>query len=144
MALSSLQRFILAARGVKSWNPEAAGNAIDYAFSILDRVAVGRTVFRIVYDPKKGRIHYRTKANPHIRYLDCKAFDYSCRTPVQVLPISDGKEGEITDRFSDYTFETNYELIRNSFAGTSFLEKIPDEVRQMIARYPESLPCKAP
>jgi hypothetical protein len=51
-------------------------------------------------------------------------------------------KGDVTEKFTDYTFEANYTLIKKSYLGTSFLRKTPDAVLQQLARYPEMLKCK--
>jgi choloylglycine hydrolase len=140
----SLTRFVRAARGVKGWDPKTEASPVDHAWSILDKVTVERTVFGIVYDVKNGRIHYRTKSNSRVRFVDFNKVDYSCKTPVRILDLALDGEGDMTDRFSDYTLEANFALIKKSFTGTSFLKNTPETVMQMLAQYPENLPCTAP
>ncbi len=137
----SLKRFVWAAKGVNSWNSKTGADPVDYAWDMLDKVAVDVTMFRIVYDVKNGRIHYRTKSNPNIRFLNFNAFDFSCSEPVKILDLSVGESGNATALFSDYTYEANYDLISKSYAGTEFLKSIPDDVIQRVARYPETLQC---
>jgi len=137
----SLKRFVWAAQGVNSWDSEKNADPVDYAWEILDKVAVNVTMFRIVYDVKNGRIHFRTKSNPNLRFLNFNAFNFSCSEPVKILDISAGEGGDVTAKFSDYTYEANYDLICRSYAGTGFLKNVSDEVRQIVAKYPESLKC---
>ena len=140
-ANNSLKRFVWAANGVEQWDPKTQGSPVDYAFSILDKVSVNPTMISIVYHVANGRIYYRCKSNANIRYIDCSEFDYSCDEPVKILDIVIGQAGDVTDMFVDYTYEANYDLINRSYSGTEFLGGVPDSVRQMVARYPESLPC---
>lgn len=137
----SLKRFVWAAQGVHDWNSKTGADPIDYAWEILDKVAVDMTMFRIVYDVKNGRIHFRTKSTPNIRFLNFNAFDFSCSEPVRILDISAGERGDVTALFSDYTYEANYDLIRRSYTGTEFLKNISDDVKQIVAKYPERLEC---
>ena len=138
----SLKRFVWAARGVEEWNPETNGSPVDYAFKILDKVAVDFTMFRIVYDPAQNRIHYLNRSNPQVRSIDCNAFDYSCETPVKVLDINTGQTGDVTTMFTDYTYEMNYNLIDQAYSETEFLKGRSDSVRAVVARYPETLSCE--
>jgi choloylglycine hydrolase len=138
----SLKRFVWAARGVEEWNPENNESSIDYAFEILDKVSVPTTMFRIVYDPGHNRIYYFNQSNPHVRSIDCSAFDYSCETPVKVLGINAGQPGDVTPMFTDYTYEMNYDLIDRVYSETDFLKATPDSVRAFVARYPETLSCE--
>jgi len=137
----SLKRFVWAARGVNSWDPKTSGDPIEYSFEILDKVSINMTMFRIVYDVKNGRIYFLSRSNPNVRFFNFDAFDFSCSEPVKILDLSAGEEGDVTALFSDYTYEANYDLIRRSYAGTEFLKNVSDAVRQIVAKYPESLEC---
>ncbi len=137
----SVKRYYWAAEGVEKWNGGAGGEPVGYAFGILDKVAGDYTMFRIVYDVKEGRIHFRTKSNPAQRYIDMNRFDFVCDTPVMVLDMAAGEGGDVTDLFTAYTFDDNYRLIKASFSETSFLADIPDSVLREIAAYPARLTC---
>ena len=137
----SLKRFVWATQGVNNWNPKKHNSPVAYAFEILDKVSVDRTMFRIVYDVGNSRIYFRTKSNPDIRFFNFNTFDFSCNEPVQILEISTGQKGNVTTNFSDYTYKVNYDLVYKSFSGTEFLKDIPQTVIQMIAEYPDSLQC---
>jgi len=137
----SLKRFVWAAQGVNSWDSERNADPVSYAWEILDKVAVDITMFRVVYDVKNSRIYFRTKSNPNVRSLNFNTFDFSCSEPVKILDIAHGKGGDVSAQFSDYTYEANYDLICRSYGGTRFLKNISDEVRQIVAKYPETLEC---
>ncbi|MCP5050842.1 MAG: linear amide C-N hydrolase, partial [bacterium] len=116
----SLKRFVWASLGVKRWHPgiSGSGTAVDYAFKILDRVSVARTMFRVVYDVKHKRIYYRTKRDAAIRFVNLSQFNFSRNTPVKILDLSKGGKGDVTASFSDYTFKANYDLLKKSFRET--------------------------
>jgi hypothetical protein len=99
-------------------------------------------MFSIVYDPAHNRIHYFNQSNTQIRSIDCSAFDYSCETPVKVLDINAGQAGDVTQIFTNYTYERNYDLIDRVYSETEFLKATPDSVRAAVARYPETLSCE--
>ena len=138
----SLKRFFWAGQGVKNWKPEVSGNPVDYAFKVLEKVTLERTMFSIVYDVKNSMIYFKTKSNPDIRFINVKKFDFSCKTPVKILDMSAELKGDVTSHFTDYTFEANYNLLKKSFQGTSFLKNTPEEFIHRRAGYPEMLPCK--
>jgi len=140
-ANNSLKRFVWAGEGIKLWNPGGGVSPVDYAFGILEKVSVNPTVFSIAYDVGNGRIYYRCKSNPAIRYIDFDRFDYSCEKPVKILDIIAGEAGNVTGLFRDYTYAANYDLIKRSYSDTEFLKGIPDSLRVMVAKYPENLPC---
>ena len=137
----SLKRFIWAARGVKNRDTEKFKSPIDYAFQILGKVSVNRTMIRVVYDAKNGYIYFKTKSVPHLSYINIKKLDFSCLTPVQILDLSSRNKGDITSELCDYTFEANYELIRKAFSETGFLRNTPENIIKMAAQYPGTLPC---
>jgi choloylglycine hydrolase len=137
----SLKRFIWAGEGARSWNPKKNISPVDYAFKVLEKVTVTRTMFSIVYDVKNRLIYFRTKSNPGIRFFSFAKFDFSCKTPAKILDMAGSREGDVTAFFKDYTFDANYDLIQKSFSGTSFLMGVPEEVRRARAKYPQTLPC---
>jgi hypothetical protein len=95
-----------------------------------------------VYDVGNKHIYFKTKSNPNIRFVNVSKFDFSCDTPVKILDITTGSEGNVTTLFSDYTYEANYDLISRSFSETEFLKNTPEPVLQTRAQYPETLPCE--
>ncbi len=137
----SLKRFVWAAQGVQNWDPATGDPPVDYAFGILEKVAVDFTQFRIVYDVGNGRIYYRCLSNPEIRHIAAGELDYSCHTPVKVLDIVAGGSGDVTGIFNDYTYEANYDLVDRAYSGTDFLKEVPVSQRETVARYPEGMTC---
>jgi len=136
----SVKRFIWATKGVAA--TARIVDPVSHAFNILEKVSVTKTMFRIVYDVKNGRIYFKNKSNANIRSLNFKAFDYSCKTPVKILDILAPLKGDITDKFEDYTMNANLDLIRKSFKGTRFLRDTADENLKLMAAYPDRLLCK--
>ncbi|MCP4140304.1 MAG: hypothetical protein GY755_08455, partial [Chloroflexi bacterium] len=89
-------RFIQAAERIRKFTYKTPETAVETAFDILREVTqTASTKWSIVFDIKNFAIHYRTFSNPNIRYLDTKSFDFSCKTPVQVLDINGAKLGDI-------------------------------------------------
>jgi len=143
----SLDRFTRASVKTEEFvrNPKSEQGAVDYAFAVLSDVAQkGFTQWSIVYDQKRGRIHFRTLQSPEIKSIDTKSFDYSCGTPVKMLDINIKEAGDATAKFTDYTRRANRELIDRSFTGTDFLKDIPARERFGLAAYPETFKCTAP
>ncbi len=141
-------RFVQAATRIQNFKYQSLGTAIETTFDILDEVSQGMyTKWSVVFDIKNSTIHYRTFSNPSIRYLDLKKIDFSCRTPTQVLDINGVKAGDITNRFVDYSFQKNRNLIQESVERSSFIRgsKKPGFVEYLnkLARYPDSAVCQA-
>lgn len=139
----SVARFMRAASMVSAYGGGGAAPPVDYAFDILDKVSDPvRTKWSIVYDQNDLRIHFITDVNKKTRSVDLNKFDFSCRTDVRVLDANADFAGDVTDKFRDYSWEINRDLIRASFGKTPFLQSIPPEVLERISRYPNSLVCK--
>lgn len=139
---NSLDRFGRAASMVKNYDPKTQQSAVGYAFDILKDVrSYLATQWSIVYDIQNLGVHFRTLRNQQIRYIDLKPFDLACAKPVKVLHTCADLSGDVTDNFIDYTQEINRNLIGNAFRKTDFLNNVPEESLDNIARYPESTVC---
>ena len=141
----SLDRFLRAANMLKNYIPNDQASPVEHAFDILDNVAqppgAWGTQWGIVYDMQKFRIYFRTVSNTKIRYIDLHSFDFSCQSPVKVMDINLAGSGDMTDNFSDYTQQVNFDLIRHTFKETYFLSDINDDILEEISKYPESTTC---
>lgn len=141
---NSLDRFARAARRTREFGDHnrSEQKAVDYAFESLRHVAQpGYTQWSIVYDQKRGKIHFRTMQNPQIRTIDAKAFDYACGTTVKMFDMNSTGGGDVTSRFNAYTRQANRDLIERSFGGTDFLQNIPAPLKNLLALYPEGFGC---
>ncbi len=137
----SLKRFVWAAHGVRSRDSNTDTSAVGYAFEILEKTAVDFTMFRVVYDVGNNLIYFMNRSKPRIRSIKFDEFDLSCTQPVKMLDITAGEGGDVTSLFTDYSFETNYDLITRTYAGTSFLQKFSEETRRTVAAYPATTEC---
>jgi penicillin V acylase-like amidase (Ntn superfamily) len=137
----SLERFSRAAIAAAYFDsaPLDSATAADYAAGVLDDVASpDYSRWLIVYDVAEGRVYFRTRENMDPRRLEAAAFDYSPATPVKIFDMNAEGGGDVTEKFVDYTYEANRALVDASFAGTPFLRDVPEEVREGLARYPET------
>ena len=138
----SVERFIRAANMVKNYDPKAIKTPIDFAFDILESVAHDSyTQWSIVYDVKDLSVYFRTLDNQRTRYFDLKPFDLSCGTPVKVLDVNTALSGDITDKFIDYTYQINRNLVGEAFRKTPVLSAVPVYVLDIRSKYPESTSC---
>ncbi|HEU4477317.1 MAG TPA: linear amide C-N hydrolase [Pyrinomonadaceae bacterium] len=142
----SLDRFVRAAQKTSEFDKRERSEAesVKFAFEILSNVAQERsTQWSIVYDQKRGKIHWRTLQSPQVKTIDTKAFDYSCGTAVRLFDMNANQSGDVTTKFANYTREANRDLIERAFAGTDFLRDIPAPVKDVLALYPEQFGCSA-
>jgi len=145
----SIERFILAANNLNNYQLEALESPLDFSFDLLKRVSwtakrerwTSRTVWSIVYDVNNLQIYFRTFANQEIRSINLNAVDFSCDTPAKVLDVNADLSGDVTDKFVAYTRQLNRDLTANAFNKTVYLPKLPDEVFDAIARYPDTFVC---
>ena len=138
---NSIQRFITAAKRNQACQARTTNELIDYAFGTLSSVASARTQWRIVYDNTDMWVHFRTRTNHKRRSIDISKFDFSSISPVKILDVNADLSGDVTGQFSNYTYESNRNLIGNSYRKTSFISRIPEERLDAIARFPESFKC---
>jgi penicillin V acylase-like amidase (Ntn superfamily) len=99
-------------------------------------------MWSIVYDVNNRHIYFRTFDNQKIRKIDTASFDFSCRTPVKVLDINAGLEGDVTQNFVEYTQQINYDLIQNAYNQTVYLPKFPEEKIEAFSKYPDTTVCR--
>ena len=144
----SLHRYVRAVTKTKAFNKRSLSDqqAVAYAFDVLSNVAQksptnNPTQWNVVYDQKRGKIYFRTLESPQIKWVDTKAFDYSCGTTVRMFDMNTPESGDVTTKFADYTRKANRDLIERSFNGTSFLRDVPAMERAFMASYPESFMC---
>ena len=138
----SVKRFIRAANMVKNYDPKAIKTPIDFAFDILESVAHDSyTQWSIVYDVKDLSVYFRTLDNQRTRYFDLKSFDLSCEKPVRVLDINTTLSGDITDKFIDYTYQINRNIVGEAFRKTPVISAEPVYVLDMRSKYPETTSC---
>jgi choloylglycine hydrolase len=138
----SFWRFIRAAQMIEDYDAQKEDVPFSYAFKILNAVSARRTVWSIVYDNIKMKIHFRTRMNSKMRAIDVTRLDYACQTPVQIIDINAQLSGDITDHFENYTRQKNRALVENSFRKTSFLRNTPKAALDRLSEFPETMKCK--
>ncbi len=141
----SLDRFTRASIKTKEFSGQSKSekDAVDYAFGILADVAQkNSTQWSIVYDQKRGRIYFRTRRSPAVKYVDSTAFDYSCAAPVRMFDINSDAEGNVSHRFREMTRQANRDLIERAFNGTDFLRNVPSAAKDQIADPTGKIPLR--
>jgi hypothetical protein len=102
-----LSRFATASEWVQAFEATKSGNAVSYAFDVLDAVARVDTAWSIVFDPIGLKVYFRTNQNPDLRYVELEEFNFSCQAPVKMLEIHTGKPGDISAEFDLYTHQAS-------------------------------------
>ena len=133
----SLDRFVCATDRIKNYNRPADGSPIKYAFETLDSVKQS-TQWMIVYDLKKMEIHFKTASYPQIRTIRVSNCDFDPKTPVQVISINTSHKGLLNPYLHHYETDLNRWMIYYTVKHTPMLSLLPDNLLEMLARYPES------
>lgn len=144
LTASSLHRFARASKRTSEFSaqPKNEKEAVSYAFETLaDAAQKGYTQWSIVYDQKRGRIHFRTMKSPAVKSLELSSFDFACGTAVKMLDIDTPDGGAALARFKDYTRTANRDLIERAFNGTDFLKGVPGRMRDLYADIPDKFTC---
>ncbi|MHB8138068.1 MAG: linear amide C-N hydrolase [Smithellaceae bacterium] len=138
-------RFMQVSTRLKEAAVHIPKSATDFAFDTLKKVeshdAVGPTVWTVVYDLANLRISFKTYDNPHVRYFDFSAFDFSCASPVKIFDILSESTGDVSDKFVDYSQQANKNLIMKTWSQTPGLSDSLPGVLDRAAAYPESFVC---
>ena len=137
----SLQRFARAASMIRTTSSNA--DAVQRAFVILDSVRQPNTRWSIVYDPVLGRVHYRTDQDRTPRWVAFSSFETGCASPVKIVDMNAGYEGDLAPYFTDYTTAANIALINAAYDDTPVFQASP-EGRLRWALHPEKDSCAVP
>lgn len=134
----SISRYITAAKLIQENRTGTPDELVTAAFKTLNAVSSGRTQWRIVYDNKNMIVHFRTKTHSEIRRVDISQFDFSRSTPVKVLNVNAKLSGDVTGKFSKYTYEVNRAQIGRAYKPYRFSNKQLDA----LAEFPETFKCQ--
>jgi choloylglycine hydrolase len=139
---ASGSRFVRTVSMIKQYKSKPSKPLVDYAFDILSNVAGPYTKWRMVFDIENSRVYFKSFSNPRMRYFDFSSFDLSCASAVKILDINAEIEGDVTNKFQDYTQQINGDLIRNAFKKTPSLRGVPEATLKYLTIYPEYTRCR--
>jgi len=132
---SSLSRFVRVASLIKMDAP-----SLETSFSVLESVSMaGLTTWNIVYNLETREVFYRTAANPEVRSLNLKSFNFDCSSPTLMLDIHQGRES-VDQQFVPFDYQRNYEVLANSLSDIQFSWVLAP----LLNRYPTSTYCVDP
>ncbi|MEO8210701.1 MAG: linear amide C-N hydrolase [bacterium] len=141
---SSFERFAKSCSMINNYKKESDRTAVDYGFEILNSVKQGdHTKWSIVYDIKKMKVYFKTLGSDKIKNIDLSRLDFNCSSPVQMIDINSGLEGNVNAQLTDYTYEANRKLIEDAYSGVDFLKDATDIEKNKTASYPEKLNCRS-
>ena len=133
----SLDRFVNTASMIQKYDSE---NIIDYSFEILQSVHGIGNQWSIVYDIKNMIVYYKTKDNLSRRSIKVSDVDFSCFSTSLYADIESDMINERVE-FKEYSYQKNRALIDSLCNNVTFLQWMPEELRENSARYPETTDC---
>jgi len=140
------ERFVRAATLLDDYYFPGQRPTVDQAFSLLKSVEQADTQWSIIYSIPLGRVFFKTKSHRTYKIINLRAFDFSCKSPVLMLPVDTDAAWLLTGNFVGYDAGKNRSLLESVFRKLTDLGKldvmIPDEVIDGMARYPESCRCR--
>ena len=107
---------------------------------VLNMVRQGDfTKWQIVYDIKQRTVQFRTTSQAALKTVRLKAFDESCKSPVQLLDINTPLRGDVTRHFKPYTTDANAALIKITTGPIK--RSLPPGAVWLLSRYPNLTTC---
>ena len=73
-------------------------------------------MWNIVYEPRRGRIHYRTRDQRRIKRIETGEFRYACDRRLPALDIDAERWGDVTSSFHELSMTMHRKLVKRSFA----------------------------
>lgn len=141
---NSVDRFATACRMVQQFQTTTTKEpAVEYAFSILDKIAQGSfTKWRIVYDITNRQVQFITHDRQQRKTLSFTAIDFTCTNATQHFPLNSHQNGNIAKAFSPLSFEQNKALIEQSARESKSRIEIPPASIAQAAAYSNTIRCE--
>lgn len=141
---NSIARFATACQMVQQFKEAPAGTKpVDYAFTILNKIALGDyTKWSIVYDITERAIYYTTLGQPERRALRFSDFDFACGNQSLALNLSAPHAGAVAAYFKPLDFADNKALMEKSARESRTNIRIPQEQINGAAAYFNEVKCQ--
>ena len=120
-------------------------SAIDYSFTILDKVAQGsHTKWSIVYDLNNKKIYFKTLDFSPIKNIAFESFDFNCNVISKTWDMNQLGEGNTANLFIDFSLEMNSHLVNKSCDESSSEFTVSEAGRKETWQYPGTISCLKP
>ncbi len=141
-AQNSLERFCIAAaqynRVIKEGKLEP-----EMIFDILDLVQRPDTLWKIIYDPRAGKILLKTRQHPEVKWLNLRDLDFLVSFPPMTLDLTHPASGNLRPHFVEYSTPLNRQLILDFFGHpltrNALGVELPAELLEILAAYPQTM-----
>ncbi|MBT8493333.1 MAG: linear amide C-N hydrolase [Deltaproteobacteria bacterium] len=129
----SKQRFVIAAASAKN-----GARTVSGAFAVLDRVSQGEySKWNIVYEPRRGRVHFRTRSRRARKSVSLRRFDFRCTSDTRFFDLASRSKGQVDGLFRPWTPAANRELVERNMKDA----KVPRLLIGIAAAYPATTSC---
>lgn len=139
----SLDRFVRLATAAREKRADP-----EKAFAMLDMVHCeekeAQTQWRIVYDPVRLVIRFKTRGDDRQYTLRFKDFTFDCTHEAMVMDLDAQRKKNILENFVSYTPEINSRFVKRTFdiyRENKFVTDIPDMYLAILGNYPSTLKC---
>lgn len=119
--------------------PKQDKSAIDYSFSILDKVALDGS-WSMVYDIKNKTIHFKSASYKNVKTIDCSSLDYSCKSPVLFCSMNIEAKSSIKPKLKTYDHAENKKVMMDGIKTNEIL--LPQNVLNQFYDYSLSCVCE--
>lgn len=141
---SSLSRFVRAAAWAHALDPAKIADPVGYAFQALQSVG-GTTYskFHIVYEPKLGRVHFRTLGYRALKTFKLGDFETQCSASEErsrMIDVNQTVGGEVGSKFGVYSEAANRGLVAEALKDRPAI--FPSGAIDVLATHPRTSVCK--
>jgi len=141
---NSLDRFVKACNMLQQFNTSDVNiPVIDFAFSILDKVAQGSfTRWSIVYDISNSVIHFKTEDNKHVKTIRFAAFDLACSQPAKMFHMNQEGRGDVSARFILSDKKLKKQVMSQVVTESSSRVPISKKEEEELLNFENGVTCK--
>lgn len=106
-------RFVRAAKMLDEFNAGKNTDPKEYAFKILEEIQIqGWNKWSLLVDIKNSIIYFNTNKNRKRRYFSFHDYNFSADDASKFLDIHANFSGNVSDKFTDYSYENDLKLTR--------------------------------
>lgn len=142
----SIERFVRAATILKDFEWPIQGVLSDHAFTVLRSIEQPDTQWSIVYNISRRLVFFKTKSHRRLKVIRLEALDFSCASPVLMLPVDTEAGWILNENFVPYDPQTNRQLLDTVFQKLEEfgdLAATPAEgLVEKMSEYPATCRCR--
>ncbi len=139
----SKDRFVILGSGLEQLNSVVnSRDAVSLSFDMLMQVRnVNSSVWNIVHDMSANVSHFKKMFEKQkVMQTHLNRFDLSCRSPVQILDLESGLDGDVTALYQEYDPAMNRANIELTGKGLG----IGKPLQEAAINYPSTTRCTEP